>query len=103
MAGGLPAERHLAADRLSADSRADVFHWRTTAGEEVDFVVEAGGRLLPIEIESAGRPRIGDAARLRTFRTEYGSEARAGLLLHTGSALEWLAPDVLAVPWWKLL
>ena len=83
--------------------RAEVFYWRTTVGEEVDFVIEAGGRLLPVEIKSAGRPRLGDAARLRTFRAEYGSEARAGLLLHTGSALEWLAPDVLAVPWWKLL
>ena len=83
--------------------RAEVFYWRTTVGEEVDFVIEADGRLLPVEIKSAGRPRLGDAARLRAFRAEYGSEARAGLLLHTGSALEWLAPDVLAVPWWKLL
>ena len=93
----------LLAWRNARLERAEVFHWRTTAGEEVDFVIEAGGRLLPVEIKSAGRPRIGDAARLRTFRTEYGSAARAGLLLHTGSALEWLAPDVLAVPWWKLL
>ena len=29
--------------------------------------------------------------------------ARAALLLHTGSTLEWLAPDVLAAPWWKVL
>jgi hypothetical protein len=33
----------------------------------------------------------------------YGKKARAGLLLHTGSTLEWLAPDVLAAPWWKVL
>jgi hypothetical protein len=39
---------------------------------------------------------------LRTFRTEYGKKARAGLLLHTGNTLEWLAPDVLAAPWWKV-
>jgi hypothetical protein len=31
------------------------------------------------------------------------AKARAGLLLHTGSALEWLAPDVLAAPWWRVL
>ena len=42
-------------------------------------------------------------AHLRTFRAEYGKKARAGLLLHTGSTLEWLAPDVLATPWWRLL
>ena len=83
--------------------RAEVFYWRTTAGEEVDLVIESGGRLLPIEIKSTGRPRLADAARLRSFRAEHGEEARAGLLLHTGSTLEWLAPDVLAVPWFKVL
>jgi len=24
-------------------------------------------------------------------------------LLHGGSAIEWLAPDVLAAPWWRVL
>jgi predicted AAA+ superfamily ATPase len=83
--------------------RAEVCYWRTTIGEEVDFVIEAGGRLLPIEVKATGRPRLGDAKHLRTFRAEYGKKARAGLLLHTGSTLEWIAPDVLAVPWWRVL
>ena len=82
---------------------ADVFHWRTTTGEEVDFVIETGGRLLPIEIKSGDRLRLGDAAHLRAFRAEYGSAVRAGLLLHGGDTLEWLTPDVLAAPWWKAL
>jgi uncharacterized protein len=83
--------------------RAEVLYWRTAIGEEVDFVIETGGRLLPIEVKATGRPRLGDAAHLRTFRTEYGKKARAGLLLHTGTTLEWLAPDVLAAPWWRVL
>jgi predicted AAA+ superfamily ATPase len=83
--------------------RAEVFYWRTTLGEEVDLVVEDGGRLLPIEVKATSRPRLADAAHLRTFRSEHGANARAGLLLHTGKALEWLAPDVLAAPWWKVL
>lgn len=83
--------------------RAEIGYWRTAIGEEVDFVVETGGRLLPIEIKSGARPRLADAAHLRTFRAEYGKKARAGLLLHTGSTLEWLAPDVLAAPWWRVL
>jgi predicted AAA+ superfamily ATPase len=83
--------------------RAELCYWRTAIGEEVDFVVEAGGRLLPIEVKAAGRPRLGDAAHLRTFRKEYGEQSRAGLLLHTGSTVEWLTPDVLAAPWWKVL
>jgi predicted AAA+ superfamily ATPase len=83
--------------------RAEVFYWRTAVGEEVDMVIEAGGHLLPVEIKVTARPRLGDAKHLRTFRAEYGKQARAGLLLHTGSTLEWLAPDVLAVPWWRIL
>lgn len=83
--------------------RAEVFYWCTAVGEEVDLVIEAGGRLLPIEIKASDRPRLGDARHLRTFRAEYSKKARAGLLLHTGSTLEWLAPDVLAAPWWRVL
>ena len=78
-------------------------YWRTSIGEEVDFVIEAGGKLLPIEVKSAARPRLGDTTHLRTFRAEYGKKARAGLLLRTGNTIEWLAPDVLAAPWWRVL
>jgi predicted AAA+ superfamily ATPase len=83
--------------------RAEVFYWRTTVGEEVDFVVETGGRLLPIEVKATARPRLSDTARLRTFRSEYGKKSRSGLLLHAGKTVQWLTPDVLAAPWWKVL
>ena len=83
--------------------RAELGYWRTTIGDEVDFVIETEDRFLPIEVKASGRPRLSDAKHLRTFRTEYGTRARAGLLLHTGNTLEWLTDDVLAVPWWRLL
>ena len=82
---------------------AEVFYWRTTIGEEVDFVIEVGDRLLPIEVKATARPRLRDTAHLRTFRAEYGERSRAGLLLHDGELLDWIAPDVLAAPWWKVL
>jgi len=82
---------------------AGLGYWRTSIGEEVDFVIEAGGKLLPIEVKSTARPRLTDAAHLRTFHAEYGKKALPGLLLHTGSTIEWLTPDVLAAPWWAVL
>jgi hypothetical protein len=88
------------------DARVDhveLAYWRTTIGEEVDFVIEAGGKLLPIEVKATAKPGLADCAHLRTFRQEYGRKARAGLLLHTGRRIEWLTPDVLAVPWWRVL
>ncbi len=82
---------------------AEILYWRTTIGEEVDLVIETDGRVMPIEIKATGRPRLSDATHLRTFRAEYGKKARAALLLHTGSTTEWLAPGVLAAPWWRVL
>ena len=93
----------LLAWRDSTEERAEITYWRTAVGDEVDFVIEAGGKLLPIEVKATSRPRLSDAKHLRTFRAEYGTRARAGLLLHNGSTIEWLAPDVLAVPWWRVL
>ena len=93
----------LVAWRDARLERAELGYWRTAAGEEVDFVIEERGRLLPVEVKATERPRLADAAHLRTFRAEYGKKARAGLLLHTGDMLDWLAPDVLAAPWWRVI
>ena len=93
----------LIAWRDARVDRVELAYWRTTIGEEVDFVIEAGGKLLPIEVKATPKPRLGDCSHLRTFRQEYGRKARAGLLLHTGRTVEWLTPDVLAVPWWRVL
>jgi hypothetical protein len=83
--------------------RAEVLYWRTATGEEVDFVIEAGRSLLPIEVKATTRPRVGDGKHLRVFRDQYGRRCRPGLILHAGDAIEWLAPGILAAPWWKVL
>jgi len=72
-------------------------------GEEVDLVVETGGRDLPIEVKASARPRLADSKHLRSFREEYGNKARPALLLHTGNTLEWLAPEVSAAPRWRVV
>ena len=93
----------LLAWRDARQGRVEVLYWRTVAGEEVDFVIEAGEWLLPIEIKASEQPRLRDTVRLRSFRKEYPDQARAGLLLHAGETMEWLAPDVLAAPWWRVI
>jgi len=111
LSGGEPSGAHLenvilqdlVAWRDSRLERAEVLYWRTSLGEEVDFVVEAGGRLLPVEVKASRRPGLRDTVHLRKFRAEYGDAALPGLLLHTGDAVAWLTPDVLAAPWWRVL
>ncbi|HEY0781696.1 MAG TPA: DUF4143 domain-containing protein, partial [Thermoanaerobaculia bacterium] len=93
----------LLAGRDSLPDGPEILYWRTTAGEEVDFVLEWRGRLLPIEVKATAKPRLSDAKTLLSFRGEYGASCRAALLLHAGSEISWLAGGVLAVPWWRVL
>jgi uncharacterized protein len=83
--------------------QVEICYWRTTNGEEVDFVVDTDGKLLPIEVKATRRPTVGDAKHLLRFQQEYGPQATAGLLLHGGEEMKWLAPRILAVPWWRMI
>ena len=93
----------LVAWRDSLVPRPNVLYWRTSAGHEVDFVIEDRHHLLPIEIKATAKPTPADAQHLRTFREEYRDQVRGALLLHTGSQIFWIAQHVLAVPWWKVM
>lgn len=83
--------------------RPEILYWRTAAGDEVDFVVEWKGKLLPIEVKATGKPRLSDARGLIQFRDEYPDLSLTGLLLHTGPEVEWIADGVLAAPWWNVI
>jgi hypothetical protein len=93
----------LLAWRDARKQRPDVLYWRAATGEEVDFVIEAADALVAMEVKTTTRPTVDDARHLRTFREEYRRTARAALLLHTGDRTEWLAPGILAAPWWRVL
>jgi predicted AAA+ superfamily ATPase len=56
---GVHLENLVLADLLAwRDARlepAELCYWRTAIGEEVDFVIESGGRLLPVRAVHGGR------------------------------------------------
>ena len=93
----------LLAWRDTRTRRPEILYWRTATGEEVDFVIEVDRKLVPIEVKATERPKVDDTRHLRSFREEYQGRARTALLLHAGDRVEWLAPGILAVPWWRVL
>jgi len=93
----------LLAWRDSQVPHPEILYWRTTAGEEVDFVIEFQGQLLPIEVKASQQPRLTDARSLLAFRREYPDLSRPALLLHTGTETGWNADGVLAAPWWRVI
>lgn len=93
----------LLAWRETQIPRPELSFWRTSTGEEVDFVIEHLGRFLPVEIKATEKPRLADARGLIAFRKEYPAETLPGLLLHTGRETGWIADGVLAAPWWRVV
>jgi hypothetical protein len=58
-----------------------LYFWRTSAGHEVDFVVEHGQRLIPIEAKLTASPSPRDAASIEAFQKLFGKRAEKGLVV----------------------
>lgn len=76
-----------------------VYFWRTAAGAEVDFVVETGGRLVPIEVKLSATLRPAMAAGIQCFREALGDRAAGGYVVHPGDVRLPLASGVAALPY----
>jgi len=81
--------------------KAQIYYWRTSTRREVDFVVEHGRSILPIEVKMTRRPTCADAANLLAFLDEH-PQATHGVIVHGGDELFRLHSKVIAVPWWWL-
>jgi hypothetical protein len=75
-----------------------VYFWRTSAGVEVDLVVETGGKLIPIEVKLSATPRPAMADGILAFRRDLGELAGTGFVIHPGTVRLPLAPGVVALP-----
>ena len=72
--------------------------WRTSHGSEVDFIVEQGGKLIPIEAKLSATPRPTTAPGIRAFRKDFPKKAEKGYIIHPGDMKLSIAPNVLALP-----
>ena len=79
-----------------------IFFWRTTAGAEVDIVVETQGRLVPIEVKLSATPRPAMAGPIRRFHKDFGERTMAGYVVHPGDVRLPLGEGVNALPFAEL-
>ncbi len=77
-------------------------HWRTSGGQEVDFVLDLGRRLLPIEVKSTDSPSRRDIAGLEVFLDEYEG-APFGVIACRCEAPRAVTSRIVAVPLEELL
>ncbi len=79
-----------------------VYFWRTSSGTEVDFVIDTGKKLVPVEVKLSATPRPGMASGIRAFRQDLGARAAKGYLVHLGKAHLPMGRDAVALPFGEL-
>ncbi len=75
------------------------YHWRTSAGAEVDLIIEKEDKLYPIEMKCKTNLSKADLSGLKAFRETYPNQMMPGLILYAGSEVYKLDENTLAIPW----
>jgi hypothetical protein len=74
-----------------------VYHWRTVDGREVDFVLEQGKLVLPIETKLGKEVTFSDTAHLREFM-KFHPETKLGAVIYSGERIEMIDEKIVALP-----
>ncbi len=80
----------------------EVYFWRTSAGVEVDLLVQVSGRLIPIEVKTSATPRPALAASIRKLQNDLGEKVAPGYVIFPGRGQLPLGPGVTALGFGEL-
>lgn len=75
-----------------------MYYWRTTAGAEVDVIIETQSGLVPLEIKLSQTPRLEMAKELQVFRRDFKEKTLPGYVIHPGNVALPLGEGVTALP-----
>jgi len=79
-----------------------ICYWRTSAGAEVDCVIDMGSSVIPIEVKSSSFVAQSEIKGLKNFLSDYHKIAKHGYVITMGNRKERLAENIIAVPWFCL-
>lgn len=76
-----------------------VYYWRTSAGAEVDCVIESHDELIPIEVKSASNLSPADLTGLKSFIADYGAKVKRAFVISMGRRAEKVDDRITILPW----
>ena len=88
--------------RLQYLGEGKLYHLRTKDGAEVDFIIDRGGTLTPIEVKWSENPTVQDARHLLTFLGEHPKQAKQGYIVCRCPRPARLHEKITALPWFCL-
>lgn len=84
--------------RLQYRNEGQLHHYRTKDGAEVDFVVELGESVIPIEVKWTDKPCVQDATHLASFLREHPRAKHGYVVCRAPRAMK-LTDTITALPW----
>jgi uncharacterized protein len=88
--------------RLQYLGEGKLHYQRSRDGAEVDFIIERGDHLTPIEVKWTERPSRSDTRHLRQFMKEHPTQAQQGFVICRCPRPMEIAENVMALPWFCL-
>jgi predicted AAA+ superfamily ATPase len=83
--------------------KASLYYWRDYQGREVDWVVEYGGKWLPIEVKWSETVKKSAVRHIDYFLDHFSKKAGEGYVIFTGANPTRLTDRVTAMPYFDLV
>jgi predicted AAA+ superfamily ATPase len=81
-----------------SDYRFHLYFWRTHAGQELDFLLEFGGKLVAIEVKWSSRVEGSVLSSLERCHDDLKGKLLSSVILYGGTEVVPLSPKIIAIP-----
>lgn len=88
--------------KLSYVGDGSLSYFRTSDGAEIDFILQRGDRLIPVEVKWTESPGNKDTRHIRRFLQEHRNRCDRGYVVSRCPHVLELNESVTAVPWWLI-
>ena len=79
-------------------SRILLYFYRTSNGAEVDFILEKGMNLYPIEVKSSIKIESQDIRGIKSFMETYPKKVPYGIVFYRGERIKYIDKNILCIP-----
>ncbi len=82
---------------------ANLYHFRTAAGQEIDFILEGPDqKIVAVEVKTKSKVSLRDFQHLETLKQELGENFHQGFVVYQGTDVLPFGKDMWAIPFSKL-
>ena len=78
--------------------RLQLYFWRTHSGQEVDFILEKGPKLVAIEVKWGHRINDSDISKLKQCAEDLKGKLHLSVILYGGTEIVAFTPQIIAIP-----